>query len=137
MAGPHHAQRDLAAVGDEDAGHFLVTAQLVRLALVRLALVRLALVQLALVRLAVHHRRPDGEADRLVTLVDAAVLERHDAGAGPGPGPPGLQDVGGTTWMGVPGEHRRREVHPGEAEVGDGGPEGQLMDGQADDQRPA
>jgi len=39
-----------------------------------------------------HHCRPDGEADRFVTLVEAVVLERHDAGglAGTGTaGPPG------------------------------------------------
>src|SRR5690348_7059578 len=83
--------------------------------------------------LAVHHRGPDGDADRLVTLVEAAVLERHDAGARPRPGSPGLDDLGDHV-DGVPGEHRRWEVDPGEAEVGDRGPEGQLMDRQADDQ---
>jgi hypothetical protein len=35
--------------------------------------------------LASHHRRPYGHADRLATLVDAVVLEGHDAGVRPGP----------------------------------------------------
>ena len=85
------------------------------------------------VRPAPHHRRPHGHADRLPALVDAAMLERDDPGAGPGPRPPGLDDVGHHV-DGVAGEHRGGEVHPGEAEVGHGGAEGQLGDGQADHQ---
>jgi hypothetical protein len=61
-----------------------VSSGMTRSALSRLGLA-LAWSRLAWLRPAVHHRRPDGYADRLATLVDAMVLEGHDAGAGPRP----------------------------------------------------
>src|ERR1700761_2631062 len=84
--------------------------------------------------LAPHHGGPYGHPPDLVPLVEAVVLEGDDAGARPGLGPARVDHLGHHV-DGVPDEHRGRELHLGEAQVGHGGAQGQLRHGQADHQR--